>query len=575
MQKNCVFMEYSILADAYEKLESVSSKLEKTHILADLFLKTPSNDLPKVALLVVGRVFPVYSEYELGIATQMMIKAISKATGFSSGDIEKRFKKNGDLGLTAEGCIKSRKQVILFKRKLTIDFVFENLQKLAYITGAGSQDRKLNLIAELLVSAQPKEAIYIVRTILQELRVGVAEGIIRDAIVEAFLYKEDMGKEEKNEMIAIVEYVWNVLSDFGEIARIAKEGGADGLKKVRIQLGKPIQVMLGEKAENIESVIKDFGKVAVEYKYDGIRCQIQKIKDKIWIYTRRLEDVTKQFPDLVELCKKGLKSDECIVEGETLGIDSKTGLPLPFQMLSQRIHRKYDIEKMIKEIPIQIHLFDVIYLDGKTLFDKPFKERRKILKSIVKPISKKFELAKQLVTDDIKEAEGFYQEALNAKQEGVFLKVLDSPYVFGRHVDGWYKIKPIMETLDLVIVGATWGEGSRAKWLSSYVLACRDPNTGKFLPCGMMGTGLTEEQFQLMTDTLKELIIEEKGREVNLRPKIIVEVAYQEIQKSPNYGSGLALRFPRLIRIREDKGPDEADTIERVNELFKSQGRAG
>jgi DNA ligase-1 len=568
-------MEYSILADSYEKLESISSKLEKTHILADLFLKTPNDDLPKVVLLVVGRVFPVYSDYELGIATQMMIKAISKATGFSSEDVEERFKKTGDLGLTAEGCIKSRKQAILFKKKLTVNAVFENLQKLAYIAGAGSQDRKLNLIAELLVSAQPKEARYVVRTVLQELRVGVAEGIIRDAIIEAFLYKKEMSKEEENEMIAIVEYACNVLSDFGEVARIAKKNGTNGLKKVRVQLGKPIQVMLGEKAESIESVIKDFGKVAVEYKYDGVRCQIQKKNDNVWVYTRRLEDVTKQFPDIVEFCKKGLKSNECIVEGEALGIDTKTGLPLPFQMLSQRIHRKYDIEKMVKKIPVQIHLFDVIYLEGKTLLDKPFKERRKILKSIVKPIPKKFELAKQLVTNDVKKAEAFYKEALDAKQEGVFLKVLDSSYVFGRHVGGWYKIKPIMETLDLVIVGATLGEGSRAKWLSSYVLACRDPDTGKFLPCGMMGTGLTEEQFQLMTDTLKELIIEEKGREVKLRPKIVVEVAYQEIQKSPNYESGLALRFPRLIRIREDKGLDEVDTIERVNELFKSQGRAG
>jgi DNA ligase-1 len=568
-------MEYSILADLYEKLESVSSKLEKTHILADLFFKTKSENLHKVTLLAAGRVFPVYSEYELGIATQMMLKAISKATGFSLGDVEKKFKKTGDLGLTTEECIKSRKQAILFKKKLNVNIVFENLQKLAFITGVGSQDRKLNLIAELLASAQPKEARYVVRTILQELRIGVAEGIIRDAIVEAFLYKEGMSKEKKNEMIDAVEYAWNILSDFGEVAKIAKEKGAEGLRKVKVQLGKPLQVMLGEKAESIEEVVKDFGKVAVEYKYDGMRAQIQKKNDKIWVYTRRLEDVTKQFPDLVELCKKGLKVNECIVEGEVLGIDSKTGFPLPFQALSQRIHRKYDIQKMIKEIPIQIHLFDVVYSEGKVFFDKPFKERRKILKSIIKPIPKKFELAKQLVTDDIKKAETFYKEALNAKQEGVFLKVLDSSYVFGRHVGGWYKIKPIMETLDLVIVGATWGEGSRAKWLSSYVLACRDPDTGKFLPCGMMGTGLTEEQFQLMTDTLKELIIEEKGREITLRPKIVVEVAYQEIQKSPNYESGLALRFPRLIRIRDDKGPDEADTIERVNELFKSQGKAG
>jgi len=378
-------------------------------------------------------------------------------------------------------------------------------------------------------------------------------------------------KEEKNKMVETIEYAWNILSDFGEIARIAKEGGVKGLKKVRIKLGQPIQVMLGEKANSLEEIIKQFGKVAAEYKYDGLRTQIHKKDDKIWIFTRRLENVTKQFPDLVKYCKKGLKAKECIVEGETLGIDPRTGAPLPFQMLSQRIHRKYDIEKMVKEIPVQIHLFDIVYLEEKTLFDKTFKERRRILETLVNVIPKKFELAKQMVTDYLREAEKFYQEALNAKQEGLFLKVLDSTYVFGRHVGGWYKIKPIMETLDLAIVGATWGVGSRANWLSSYVLACREENTGRFLPCGMMGTGLTEEQFQLMTDILKELIIGEKGREVTLRPKIVVEVAYQEIQKSPNYESGFALRFPRLIRIREDKGPEEADTVERVENLYKTQ----
>jgi len=568
-------MEYSILADTYEKLEETSAKLEKTQILSKLFIQIPSENLPKVVLLAVGRVFPAYSEYELGIATQMMIKAISKATGFSSEDIEKKFKKTGDLGLTAEECIKLRKQTTLFKKKLTIDNVFENLQKLAFMTGVGSQERKLNLIAELLTSAQPKEARYIVRTTLQELRIGVAEGIIRDAVVKAFLFKEGMNKEEKNYVVNAVEYAWNVLSDFGEVAKIAKEKGINGLKKVKVKLGQPMQVMLGEKAESVEEVIKDFGKVAAEYKYDGMRIQLHKKDDKIWIFTRRLENVTKQFPDLVALCKGGLKVKECIVEGEALGINPETGSPLPFQVLSQRIHRKYDIEKMVKEIPVQVHLFDIVYLEGRPLFEKPFKERRKILKKIIKVIAKKFELAKQLITDNVKEADKFYKEALNAKQEGLFLKVLGSKYVFGRHVGGWYKIKPIMETLDLVIVGATWGVGSRARWLSSYVLACRDPDTGKFLPCGMMGTGLTEEQFQLMTDNLKELIIKERGREAILKPKVVVEVAYQEIQKSPNYRSGYALRFPRLIRVREDKGPEEVDTIERVSNLFKTQGTRG
>jgi DNA ligase-1 len=568
-------MDYSILAETYEKLEEVSSKLKKTEILAELFSKTPAEELPKVVLLAQGIVYQKYLQLELGIATQMMIRAISKATGFKPEEVEEKFKKTGDLGLSAEQCIKSKKQAVLLKKELTVDFVFDNLRKLPHITGEGSQEKKLNLVAELLVSAKPKEARYIVRTILGELRIGVAEGIIRDAIVDAFLFKEGMSKEEKAKLIEAVDYAWNIVSDFGEVARIAREKGIAGLKKVKVQIGKPIQVMLGEKAESIEEVVKEFGKVAAEYKYDGMRAQIHKRGDKIWIYTRRLEDVTKQFPDLVELCKKGLKAKECIVEGEVLGVDPETALPLPFQVLSQRIHRRYDIEEMTRQIPIQVHLFDVVYLEGKTFFDKPFIERRKILEKIIKPIPGKFQLTKQIVNDDIKELEKFYKEALNAKQEGLFLKVLDSKYVFGRHVGGWYKIKPIMETLDLVIIGATWGEGIRAKWLSSYVLACRDPNTGKFLSCGMMGTGLTEENFQLMTDTLKPLIISEKAREVKLKPKIVVEVAYQEIQKSPNYESGFALRFPRMIRIRDDKGPDEADTIERVEELYKSQGRKG
>jgi DNA ligase-1 len=230
---------------------------------------------------------------------------------------------------------------------------------------------------------------------------------------------------------------------------------------------------------------------------------------------------------------------------------------------------------MVKEIPVQVNLFDVLSLEGKMLVEKPFKERRKILEKIVKAVPGKFQLTKMMISDNVEDLKKFYEEALEAKQEGLMLKVLDSPYVFGRHVGTMFKIKPIMETLELVVVGATWGEGARARWLSSYVLACRDPDTGEFLTCGMMGTGLTEEQFQLMTDMLKPLIVEEKGREVRVKPKVVVEVGYQEIQKSPNYTSRMALRFPKLIRLREDRSPEECDTIERVRALFKSQGIAG
>jgi len=567
-------MDYSALADIYEKLEAVSSKLKKTEILAELFKKTPAESLQKVVLLVQGTIYPKATGLELGIAAQMMIRAIARATGFKAEAVEDKFKKTGDLGLVTEQCIKSRKQSILLKKKLTIDFVFDDLQKFATITGSGSQDKKLALIGELFASSHPKEARYITRTILGELRVGVAEGLIRDGIVEAFLPTKT--KEEKEQSTAAVDYAWNINADFGYVAKIAREYGVAGLKKTKIQIGKSIQVMLGEKAESIEKIIKQFGKVAVEFKYDGLRAQIHKREDNIWIYTRRLEDVTKQFPDLVKLAREGLKPKECIVEGEVLGVNIKTNKPLPFQILSQRIHRKYDIEDMAKKIPIQMHLFDVVYLDGEALFNKPFIERRKILEKIARPIPKKFGLAKQLVTCNVKDAEKFYDLALSEKQEGVFLKVLDSKYVFGRHVDGWYKIKPIMETLDLVIIGATWGEGARASWLTSYVIACRDPSTGKFLACGMMSTGLSEEEYKLMTEILKPLIISEKGKNVVVKPKIVIEVGYQEIQKSPNYESGFALRFPRFVRDRTaDKNADEADTIERVENLFKSQGQRG
>jgi DNA ligase-1 len=566
-------MDYLTLAETYEKLEAVSSKLEKSKIVAELLSKTPTELLPKVVLLCLGRVFPSYYQLELGVATQMMIRAISKATGFSQGEIEEIFKKTGDLGLAAEKCLEKRKQVSLFKKKLTVDYVFESLQKLATITGEGSQEKKLSLIAGLLTFAKPKEARYIVRTILGELRIGVAEGIIRDAIVEAFLPKGT--EKEKEASVEAIDYAWNILSDFGEVARIAKEKGVNGLKQVKLEFGRPFQVMLGEKAESIEEVVKKYGKIAAEYKYDGMRVIIEKKGEKVILFTRRQEDVTKQFPDVVKLAIECLKPKECIVEGEVLGIDVKTGKPLPFQVLSQRIHRKYDVEKMVEEIPVQVNLFDVVLVEGEMMIKKPFKERRKILEEIVKEIPGKFQLTKQIISDDIKRLEEFYKEALEAKQEGLMLKVLDSPYVFGRHVGTMFKIKPIMETLDLVIVGATWGEGARAKWLSSYVLACRDPDTGNFLTCGMLGTGLTEEQFQLMTDILKPLIVEEKGREVRVRPAVVVEVGYQEIQKSPSYTSGMALRFPRLIRIREDRSPEECDTIDRLKALYESQGRAG
>ncbi|MCX8178215.1 MAG: ATP-dependent DNA ligase [Candidatus Aenigmarchaeota archaeon] len=566
-------MKYIELVKIYEELEKNPSKIKKAEIIADFIKKQTDKDIQIVMMLVQGIVFPKFYGYELGIALQMMMKAISKSTGYDIKDIEEEFKSSGDLGNVVEKLTESRKQSLLVKKELELENVFDNLKQLAFIEGSGTQEKKLNLISELISSASPKEAKYVVRTILGDLRVGVAEGIIRDAIAKAFL---DDSKDAKD----AVEYAMNIYPDFGEIAIIAKKNGINGLKKMKIKIGQPVQVMLGEKVESVDEIIQKFGKIAAEFKYDGMRAQIHKDGEKIWIYTRRLENVTKQFPDLVKLCKECIKVKKCVVEGEVVGIDKK-GQPMPFQTLSQRIQRKYDIEKMVKEIPIQINLFDVLVVEDEQVLDKPLLERRKILKEIVKEIPNKFVIARQIVTDSAKEIERFYKESIDSKQEGLFLKVIESKYVFGRRVGGWYKLKPTMETLDLAIIGALWGTGKRTGWMGSFILGCRDEKTGKFLECGMLGTGVKEKKsqendvtFKELTEILKPLVISEKGGQVKIKPKVVISVDYQEIQKSPNYESGFALRFPRFISLRSDKSVEDVDSIERIKYLYKIQKKS-
>jgi DNA ligase-1 len=452
--------------------------------------------------------------------------------------------------------------------------VFGNLQKIASIEGRGSQDTKISLIKELVSSAGPKEAKYIVRTVLGQLRIGVAEGVLRDSIAGAFFGSEDAAERKK--IISAIEWAWFLRPDYAEVAKIAKESGLRGLEKVSVEVGEPYQVLLAEKANDLKEALETFERPLLEFKYDGARICIHKKSEKIWLYTRRLENVTKQFPDLFALAKSGIKAGECIIEGEMLGVSPKDGSPMPFQMLSQRIKRKYDIEQIAKQIPIQVNLFDIVFLDGKELFSAPLHERRKLLESIVKTTPGKFQLAEKLETTDPRKAEAFYQSALKAKQEGVIVKNLDATYQPGRRVGYWLKVKPIMETLDLVITGAEWGTGKRTSWLGTFVLSCRKGD--EFVECGMMGTGIKEKQavegdvtFDELTRQLKPLIVREEGNKVLVKPKIVVEIAYEEIQKSPTYSSGFALRFPRLLRIRVDKSPEEADDVGRMEKLYRSQ----
>jgi len=566
-------MDYSILAELYENLEKTSGRLKKIDLIADVLKKTDSELLPIVTRLVRGKVFSSQSTEEIGIAAQLTVKIISLSTGFPPEKIVERFNKLGDYGLVVEEFAKKKRQATLFKKRLTVKKVFENLEMLAYIEGKGSQEKKFHLVSELVNSASPMEAKYIIRTTLGDIRVGVAEGVIRDSISKAFF--PDAEGDELKDVVRHVERAWFLRPDYGEVARIAKEDGLAGLKKIKLKIGMPYHVLLSERAASLEEALGKFENVAIEYKYDGARVSMHKKGDKITLFTRRMENVTKQFPDVVDLVKKAVKSDSCVIEGEMLGLDKNTNKPMAFQLLSQRIKRKYDIDKIADKIPVQVHVFDVVFLDGEILFDMPLKERYKKLKSLVKPVPGKFQLARQLVTKDLKEAEKFYSEALANNQEGVMVKNMDALYQPGRRVGYWLKVKPIMETLDLAVIGATWGTGKRTGWMGSLILGCRDPETGDFLECGMLGTGIKEKgegtTFEELTAMLKPHITSESGNSVIIAPRIILEIAYEEIQKSPTYTSGFALRFPRFIRLRTDKGPEDSDDLEKLILLYRHQ----
>jgi len=569
-------MRYSELVDVYEKLENTSSRLKKVDIIAAL-LKKSKEELSNVTLLLQGMVYPSYDEREVGLAAQSMEKIIARATGFSIKDVGECFRNSGDYGLIAEELIGKKKQQTLMSRPLTLNKVFENLQKLASIEGKGSQDIKFRLVAELITSAKPKEAKYIIRAAIGDLRIGVAEGMIRDAIAQAFLKYESM--EEKKKAQSMVEWAWFLRPHYGEVAVIAREKGATGLSNVGLSLGKPYHVCLAEKSTGLKEAMEKFENPGQEFKYDGARIIIHKKGQKLWFFTRRLENITKQFPELHDYVNRAVTAKECIIEGEMLGFDKKSMKPMPFQFLSQRIKRKYDIDRIVKEIPIQVNLFDITYLEGNQLFDKPLKERWQLLKKIIKPIDGKLQLAKHIETKDLEKVEEFYQKALNASQEGIIIKNMDATYQPGRRVGYWLKVKPVMETLDLAIIGAVWGTGKRAGFLGSLILGCKDGD--EFKNCGMMGSGLKEKEesveasggvtLDTLTRLLKPLITSESGNEVKIKPDVVVEVAYEEIQQSPNYESGYALRFPRIIRLRTDVSVKDVDSKARIENLYAMQ----
>ncbi|MDP6845661.1 MAG: ATP-dependent DNA ligase [Candidatus Nanoarchaeia archaeon] len=561
-------MEYSKLVDIYEALSGTSKLLEKRAIIAGFLKGLDAREVESAVLLLEGRLFPEWDRRKIGIGTQTVIKAISTSSGKSEDSIKADWTKIGDLGLVAERNISSKTQSTLFSGKLTIDQVFTNLRKLSEIEGGGSTGKKIGLIAELLSASNGVGAKYIVRTCLEDLRTGAGFGVLRDSIASAFDVE-----------VSNVQTAYDLTTDISKVAKVAKIKSDRGLLALELSVGNPVKVMLFKKSESIEEGFDVVGKpAAIDYKYDGFRLQIHRSGKEIKLFTRNLENVTSQFPDIVNMIEKDVNSKEFIIDCEVIGYDKKTGNWKPFQDISQRIKRKYEIDEMIKEVPVMIIVFDIINLDGENLISIPFSERRNRLSKVINEDPLAVSLAKEIVTDSVEKGNEFYAKALSDGAEGVMMKKLDSVYKPGSRVGYGIKIKPVMETLDLVVVGSEWGSGKRSKWLSSFILACRDGN--EFKEIGKMGTGFKEKDeegvsFGKMTELLKPLIVSESGREVRVKPGVIIEVKYEEIQKSTNYDSGFALRFPRFVRLREDKGLKDVDDLKRVSKLAKGQRSRG
>ncbi|MEM2251416.1 MAG: ATP-dependent DNA ligase [Candidatus Hadarchaeales archaeon] len=562
-------MKYLTLAETFEKLEKTSSYLEKNEIIVSLLQNTPPEYIEKVVLLLLGRAWPTYVSKETGVGIQQLKKAISLASGYPTSQVEHLLKKMGDLGEVAQELIKKKKQVSLFQKPLTVSDVFETIKRLPEITGESSIDRKIERVASLLTSAQPIEAKFIVRTVLGDLRIGVAEGRLRDAIADAFnIPPED------------VEKAYMLTSDYALVAKTAAEKGIEGVRGLSVVVGRPVSPMLAQRAESIAEVLQRMnGKAAFEIKLDGIRIQAHKDGEKVILFTRRMEDYTSMFPDMIDPLRRAIKAEKAIVDGELVAIDPETKKPMPFQEVLKR-RRKYGIEKTAKQIPVELHLFDVLLVDDRAMLERPYVERRKILEKIIEENEKVF-IVEQKVLSKEEEIREFSDYAIKIGHEGLLAKELNSPYRAGRREFLWLKIKPVLETLDLVVVGVLYGKGKRAGVFGSYILAARDPASGKFKTVTKCGSGFTDEDLKDLTELFQPLILQKPDPSVDIEidvdahvePKIVFEVAYEEIQASPEekHTSGFGLRFPRFIRIREDKRPEEAATINEIAELYRRQ----
>jgi DNA ligase-1 len=543
-----LFMDFSRTCD---KLEGISGRLEMIDIISRELPILAPEELPVYVRFVMGRIFPDWSSQKLGIGPNLLYEAIGSVAGVTKEQVIEKINQTGDGGRAVEELLLVKSQTTFFHEDLDLVNVYRSLIIIAEQEGRKSQREKLLAVRRLLGNAHPLEGRYLARIMLEELRIGVGEGSVREAIAKAFAVDS-----------ALVEHAMQALNDMGEVARLAKIG-PEALHDVHITPFHPVRMMLAQQG-GIADMIKEHGQIAAEFKYDGSRFQFHKKGNWAKMYSRRLEDVTGALPDVIQQLL-GSTDHDVILDGEVIAI--KEGKPMPFQSVLRRFRRRHDIADAQEAIEMVPNVFDILFLDGETLIDLPLTERRKKLESVVTMY-----IAPQVVSADPTVITKTYEDALAAGHEGIMLKVPSSPYSPGQRGKNWIKIKPEVDTLDLAVIGAEWGEGKRAHVFGSFLVACQDG--GKLVPLSRVATGFSDEQLAEVYDLLKDNVIKKAGKEVTFEPSLVFEVGYAELQASQNYEGGFALRFPRFIRIRDDKDIPDIETLESIRERYKRQANS-
>ena len=571
----------------FEMMEKTTKRIELTNILVELLKKTPKKIIPNVVYLLQGIIRPNFEGVELGIAEKLAIRAISKSAGLPIKKIEDDYREGGDLGLTASNILKIKTQTTFTAEKITVERVYETLFKIAKLEGKGSQDLKMKYIASLLNDATPLEAKFVLKILLGTLRLGIAENTVMDALAIAFT-----GKKENRVQI---ENAYNVSSDLGKVSLIVATDGIDEIKKFKISLFSPIRPMLADRVQSEKDVIKKMPEQFIaEYKLDGERVQIHKQSDKIVLFSRRLENITQYYPDIVERIGKTLNVNEGVFEAEIVPVNENTGEFLPFQELMHR-RRKYKLDKAVSQYPITVNFFDVLYYDKKDCLNLECSERRKILEQIVHEdnFSK---LVPMLFVKNENEVEDFLENSINAGCEGLMLKAPNAPYRAGMRGSNWLKLKreyrnELGDSLDLIVIGAYFGRGRRTGLYGTLLLATYNPEKDNLPSICKVGTGFTDESldqlYQILSNkvTLKKnpRIVSEMEADIWFEPELVLEIVASEITLSPIHKTGLdlirkstgfALRFPKFTgKIRYEKAVEDASTGEEVFALYKRQSK--